>query len=431
MKIKQLSNQLNISQKTIRYYEQCGLITPTKELKMGREFRDYEEETVERLKAIVVLRKLRFSIEEIQRIFDEPDAITEICECHRQQMSEELAFMTDACTLLEEVSQLEIEDGQGLSTELERRRKEMLLERCLDSDDLSKYDGVFMDYDLLEEKKVAEWNARMMLVTNLTNNKTVLHQPGSNDKEGRKLAKLVFSMMVLLFFALLLLEGGRSGGSETGPIVTEAPIVLSADNVSVTEEDYQILERQRALVRELLLEHPDADSLQSLKDTFNLNRLMGADTTSIMEVKEWNVSCIPLLGWNYFRNTPYIIPESGVLVFDDEQKYTNLVFIEWNDEGESGQADAQASQSLKFEGSKTMDYDLLREHAEQRFLWIQADIYSTCFIGEDNVAYNGFNEREHAVIHGDLAGKFDWDRITVNYKEMMDSDNCIKIRYDD
>lgn len=92
MKIKQVSAQLNVSQKTIRYYEQCGLITPVKELKMGREFRDYDEETTTRLRSIVVLRKLRFTIEEIQRIFDEPDSIAEICDVHRQQMSEEIAL---------------------------------------------------------------------------------------------------------------------------------------------------------------------------------------------------------------------------------------------------------------------------------------------------------------------------------------------------
>ena len=35
MKIKELANLLNVSQKTIRYYEDCGFIKPATETKSG------------------------------------------------------------------------------------------------------------------------------------------------------------------------------------------------------------------------------------------------------------------------------------------------------------------------------------------------------------------------------------------------------------
>ena len=65
MKIKELSNLLNVSQKTIRYYEGCGFIMPLTQNKSGRIFRDYDEAAITQLKTIIGLRKLRFSIDEI------------------------------------------------------------------------------------------------------------------------------------------------------------------------------------------------------------------------------------------------------------------------------------------------------------------------------------------------------------------------------
>ena len=66
MKIKELSNLLNVSQKTIRYYEGCGFIMPLTQNKSGRIFRDYDEAAITQLKTIIGLRKLRFSIDEIK-----------------------------------------------------------------------------------------------------------------------------------------------------------------------------------------------------------------------------------------------------------------------------------------------------------------------------------------------------------------------------
>ena len=68
MKIKELSNLLNVSQKTIRYYEGCGFIMPLTQNKSGRIFRDYDEAAITQLKTIIGLRKLRFSIDEIVEI---------------------------------------------------------------------------------------------------------------------------------------------------------------------------------------------------------------------------------------------------------------------------------------------------------------------------------------------------------------------------
>lgn len=80
MKIKELANLLNVSQKTIRYYEDCGFIKPATETKSGRLFRDYDEASIEQLKTIVSLRKLHFSIDEIHEMLDSPEKLAELCK---------------------------------------------------------------------------------------------------------------------------------------------------------------------------------------------------------------------------------------------------------------------------------------------------------------------------------------------------------------
>ena len=86
MKIKELSNLLNVSQKTIRYYEGCGFIMPLTQNKSGRIFRDYDEAAITQLKTIIGLRKLRFSIDEIKDLFAEPEKLAEICNTHRNNL---------------------------------------------------------------------------------------------------------------------------------------------------------------------------------------------------------------------------------------------------------------------------------------------------------------------------------------------------------
>ena len=52
MQIKQAAAQCGLTEKAIRLYEEKGLITPTYTEKNGRQFRDYNEETVARLQTI-------------------------------------------------------------------------------------------------------------------------------------------------------------------------------------------------------------------------------------------------------------------------------------------------------------------------------------------------------------------------------------------
>ena len=56
MKINEVEQAIGITKKNIRFYEQEGLLTPSRNLSNG--YRDYSEEDLETLRQIKLLRKL-------------------------------------------------------------------------------------------------------------------------------------------------------------------------------------------------------------------------------------------------------------------------------------------------------------------------------------------------------------------------------------
>lgn len=154
MKIKELANLLNVSQKTIRYYEDCGFIKPATETKSGRLFRDYDEASIEQLKTIVSLRKLHFSIDEIHEMLDSPEKLAELCKKHSNELQREIGVMTQICKLLDTVDYTHTTDARELTEQVENLRREMILDEYFADYDLSTFDEPFTDYELREQKKI-------------------------------------------------------------------------------------------------------------------------------------------------------------------------------------------------------------------------------------------------------------------------------------
>ena len=67
IKIKEVSARYSVSARTLRYYEDMGLLASTRS--DGYAYRLYDEAAVQRLEQILILRKLNISIKDIQRIF--------------------------------------------------------------------------------------------------------------------------------------------------------------------------------------------------------------------------------------------------------------------------------------------------------------------------------------------------------------------------
>ena len=71
IKITDLSAQLGISSRTLRYYEEVGLITSIRP--QFESYRFYDEAAVLRLRQIMVLRKMQIPIKDIVRIYENPE----------------------------------------------------------------------------------------------------------------------------------------------------------------------------------------------------------------------------------------------------------------------------------------------------------------------------------------------------------------------
>lgn len=68
MQIGEVAEQVGLSLRTVRYYEEVGLVAPVERTPGG--FRLYDANAVERLKLVRDLKPLGFSLEEIRDIVD-------------------------------------------------------------------------------------------------------------------------------------------------------------------------------------------------------------------------------------------------------------------------------------------------------------------------------------------------------------------------
>ena len=93
MKIKEVSRATGLTEKTIRYYENRGLVIPAAKEQNGRSFRDYSEEDVAALRAVSTLRRARFPVEEIARMQREPESIGEVLKAYETSVEEAYAAL--------------------------------------------------------------------------------------------------------------------------------------------------------------------------------------------------------------------------------------------------------------------------------------------------------------------------------------------------
>ncbi len=93
IKIKDVSSKYSITARTLRYYEDMGLIKSTRSDDYA--YRLYNEDAVRRLEQILILRKLNISIKDIQRIFNtsSSEIVLEVLEKKVQNIDDEVALL--------------------------------------------------------------------------------------------------------------------------------------------------------------------------------------------------------------------------------------------------------------------------------------------------------------------------------------------------
>lgn len=92
--ISQVSKLFHISTRTLRYYEQIGLIAPTKD--EGYACRTYDADTIAKLRQIIVLRKLRIPLKQIRELMESNSAEKAIAEfeCTLSQVESEITALS-------------------------------------------------------------------------------------------------------------------------------------------------------------------------------------------------------------------------------------------------------------------------------------------------------------------------------------------------
>lgn len=138
--IKEAEELTGISRQNIRYYEKMGLLNPKRDA--GNGYRKYDEEDIERLKAILLFRKLDMPLEEIHKLLD--------CEIDLQQ-----ALDTQKVYLQKEKQKLEAALA-FCDTIQEQDLAELDINRCLQEiEEQEKRGNTFADI-LQDYKAVAE-----------------------------------------------------------------------------------------------------------------------------------------------------------------------------------------------------------------------------------------------------------------------------------
>ncbi len=111
VKITQLSQELGLSSRTLRYYEQAGLIESVRP--ENEKYRFYAPEAVERLKQILILRKLQIPIKDILRIYQSQDmgVIVETFVNRIKAIEEEVIALSELKRIVNEFLQTMIRNG--------------------------------------------------------------------------------------------------------------------------------------------------------------------------------------------------------------------------------------------------------------------------------------------------------------------------------
>ncbi len=102
-KIGELARRTGLSVRTLHYYDEIGLLSPSR--RTGSGHRLYTAEDVVRLQRIKSLRALGFSLREIRGCLDRPDfPLRRVIELHLSRLRERIELQRRLCGLLENVA---------------------------------------------------------------------------------------------------------------------------------------------------------------------------------------------------------------------------------------------------------------------------------------------------------------------------------------
>ena len=102
MTIKDVETLLDIPRATVRFYEKEGLISPTRE---GNGYRDYSDDDVEKLKKIIIFRKIGLSVDEINDLFDGVKTLEEVLDANIVNLQKQMEELKGAMKLSQKMKE--------------------------------------------------------------------------------------------------------------------------------------------------------------------------------------------------------------------------------------------------------------------------------------------------------------------------------------
>ena len=132
MKINEVEAAVGVTKKNIRFYEEEGLISPSRE--PGNGYRSYSQADVERLRRIKLLRKLDVPLAEIREMLEGQSTLAEGMNRQLERLSTRRKDLEEAigfCTLLRQepgsLEQLDVEQTLARLTAREEQGVTCLL----------------------------------------------------------------------------------------------------------------------------------------------------------------------------------------------------------------------------------------------------------------------------------------------------------------
>ncbi|WP_164667452.1 MerR family transcriptional regulator [Virgibacillus doumboii] len=110
MQIKEVAKQLNTTPRSIRFYEQKGLISPEKEA--GNDYRIFSEKDLLRLSTILALREVGMTVENIKSTLEDPDmSMKDYLNVQRSALFEKWIEMKDMIDTIDKMMEKTADDN--------------------------------------------------------------------------------------------------------------------------------------------------------------------------------------------------------------------------------------------------------------------------------------------------------------------------------
>lgn len=122
MNIKEVEARSGLTRANIRFYEKEGLFTP---IRQENGYRDYSEADLAFLKKIRLMRELGISLEQIKRLKENPDSLSQLMEQRLQEADREVMNLNDTMTVCAEIHYDKV-SFQNMDTEQYLERLEQL-----------------------------------------------------------------------------------------------------------------------------------------------------------------------------------------------------------------------------------------------------------------------------------------------------------------